>query len=212
MPGRAACVACLVGLLPLSGCIVPYAYPTLSYTPSLPIGAHADEVHVFRVNVENHLVDIMKFRVERISEVPLKDAGKIPSQVSPGMANGVAMYFIALNYDFRSTSTIRLRIYRPGFELIEVNSWDAAAPIEWTPARDLYAQRCALDGLFPAESIGPVPDDSRQRAALSFGAAEYRRLAESAAEGEEREKLERRAVRLEELADGRGNPPAGIAW
>src|SRR5438046_2056215 len=88
----------LVFLGCLSGCLVPYAYPKVSWTPSVSVGAKREEVHAFRVDVTGDIVDIGesdRFTLTRITPI---SGDHEPSQARISLEYGYYVFGIALNY------------------------------------------------------------------------------------------------------------------
>jgi hypothetical protein len=168
---------CALGLQFCSGCIIPYAYPKFAYTPALSVSAPSDEVRAFRVDYTIDDVRNPWLREQRFSEIGLGRSGKVPAQVAAKADYGAAIFGVALNHVIHNGHSISVRLYRPGFQLNEVDAWDSGGPIEWKPAQDLAAQERVLEQLFPVDQIDSDYRAPAHRNALEFGAAEYDRLA-----------------------------------
>jgi hypothetical protein len=168
-------------------------------TPLVKVGKAAEDVHVFRVDVNTKwglpaLYDEESYSLRRI----LLIAGTVPPQVKAGVDTGIIMIGVALNYHFHYHNGCHVRIYRPGFELVEFKSWQFGKPLEWKAARTLVEQEKAIDQLMakagtphnpaiPGEeqkqateipaSLRPGSFSEQHKAALLFAASEYERLA-----------------------------------
>ena len=151
MLDRHLLIAALVVCLPsLTGCVIPYAYPKLDFTRALQLDAPPGDVHVFRVDVAQAKSGIPAcYGWEQLTEIPLRDSGRVPSQIKSSVPAGAYLFMGALNYDFGISSNLALRAYCPGFELVEVKSMELTNQLAWIPAPDLAAQVGALDALFP---------------------------------------------------------------
>jgi hypothetical protein len=125
---------------------------------------------------------------------------------------------IALNYPVYTSHTVAMRLYRPGYDLVEIDSWQLPEKVAWKKAPDLAAQEKELDRLMlttdeasrPAIWLGrtlrPGSASAAHRQALLFGASEYERLAASAQSShpnpnESSRRLVEKAGTLRALAD-----------
>jgi hypothetical protein len=191
-----ACPLSLAFLSCLSGCL-PYVYPKVSWTPSVSVGTNPEEVHAFRVDVTGDVVDIGES--DRYTLARLTPTGNHePAQTRVSLEYGLYVVGIALNYPIHHGHTTLLRLYRPGYQLVEIKSWELPGKITWTPAPDLAAQEKAVDDLLNVPTIGPrlglsgnwLDKDlqgnialqpgwvsAKHREALLFAASEYDRLA-----------------------------------
>jgi len=184
-------------LLPplLSGCLVPYVYPKLEYTPPVKLSEPASEIHAFRVDCSRLHVDVGEIVSECSSEIAISAVNEAPPQIKPSVTYGFAVLGIAVNYLVQKDHTVVIRMYRPGYALVEIKPGEHLDQIVWTPALDLESQEKALDRLLPPKSDDKTQDSnswlssrrlrsgsssSAHRAALLFGASEYDRLAASA--------------------------------
>jgi hypothetical protein len=113
------------------------------------------------------------------------------------------LFTLPLPLFYHVSHRLLVRLYRPGFQLLEVTSENQGQPIIWQAAPDLQSQAEALDALFP----GPFSELSRgsqspaHREALLFGASEFDRLAAQAKDQERAEWWRERAKWLRERAD-----------
>jgi hypothetical protein len=201
---RTIVLAVLLLFVPLlSGCLVPYcAYPTLAYTPKVKLESVASEVHAFRVDITRANADVDVFSAspgyERLSEIPVTKTDEVPAQVKPSVSYGFVVIGIALNYLTHTSHSVAVRIYRPGYELVEIKSWDGMNKVTWKPAPDLEAQEKTLDALFPLKQLDPGCESAMHRSALLFGLAEYERLATLARSQDQQERLTTKASKLRE--------------
>jgi hypothetical protein len=199
-------VVCLLCLFSLSGCFIPNCvYPKLDHTPSVKFDAPANEVHAFRVDIRNLKADLDFIQgtssvYERLAEVPVSKTNEVPSQTRPSVTSGFYMIGIALNYPIHTSHSVALRLYRPGYELCEIRSWEHVNRVTWKPATGLEAQEKALDALFPQKRLEPGSQSAKHREALLFGAAEYKRLAAAVRSREQAGRLNDRAKWLRALA------------
>jgi hypothetical protein len=200
---------CFVCLLSSSGCVIPYAFPKLDYTRALQLDAPPTEVHVFRVDKTQITTPYPVNIRERLSQISAGSNGKVAAQFKPSLRSGIYMFMVALNYDFGSGKYLALRAYRPGYELVEIESLEKVEQIHWTPAKDWAAQEQAVDSLLPDphhESRGSClqqevgSSSAAHRQALLFGAAEYDRLAQIAETPDDQMRCQRKARNLRERA------------
>ncbi|HEV3261171.1 MAG TPA: hypothetical protein VG013_30240 [Gemmataceae bacterium] len=149
---RFIAVACLFS----SGCVVPYAYPHLCCVPAVGTGPRHDEVHAFRVDVTGDILDAGESDDYVLTPVALSPGGRAPVQARLALDYGYYVIGIAINYPVHHGHSTLLRLYQPGYGLVEVCAWEMPAKVEWWPAQDLEAQEKAVDGLLQAPSIsGP---------------------------------------------------------
>src|SRR5262249_37497700 len=93
-----------------------------------------------------------------------------------------------------------VRLYRPGFDLVEIKSWDAVREVAWTPAPDLAGRETALDNLFRVDQLDRDCKLPAHIECLEFGASEYERLSRDAALDSDSERLDAKARALREIA------------
>jgi hypothetical protein len=196
--------ACLLCLPCVGGCIFPYcAYPRLDYTPAVKLDTQPGEVRAFRVDITKPTADLSVFVgpvYERLSELPVTNTDEVAAQLKPSVTYGFVVIGIALNYLTHTSHSVALRLYRPGFELVEITSWERAHRVAWKPAPDLDAQEKALDALLPLGLLEAGSKAPTHRDTLNFGAAEYERLAAIAASPDHRGRLAEKASKLRERA------------
>lgn len=213
----------LAAALCLPGCL-QYVVPTVSYVPPYDLECPAGEVHVFRVNVARERYDRacnLDNDLCELAEVGPEGINKTPGQTKLGCTHGVSVWSLG---SATTSHTIAVRIYRPGYETVEINSWDPPGKLIWKPALTAAVQEMALDDLFdlgdkkPAEGtamvhreLQPGSKSPAHREALRFGAAEYAHLAgqvtgKDASQRELRDRLVEKARKLEKLADANVKP------
>jgi hypothetical protein len=206
--------AVIVLLLPvLPGCLIPYGFPKVDQTPLVRAENGTQEVHAFRVDVTRDFVDIGGTDQFTLSEVTFLPGGWVLPQTKISATYGCYVFGIVLNYPRYISHSLGLRLYRAGYELVELDSWALPSEIVWERVPDLAAQEKALDRLFLMNAeealIGakllPGSETTEHRQVLIFGASEYDRLASTpAASGPENESMRHRllskAQELRELA------------
>ena len=214
----------------IPGCLIPCAFPTISQTPPASLGDEAAEAHVFRVDITRVYADVGGIDYYTLYEVPSWPQGWVLPRTKVSATYGIFVFGIALNYPVYVSHSLAMRIYRPGYELVELDSWDLPESITWKSVLDLHSQERALDHLFltnekaeRAEAehwpligrcLSAGSASKAHRRALLFGASEYERLAacEVAAKTENKEargRLQSKAVELRKLAD-KSEPSPGL--
>jgi hypothetical protein len=219
----------------LSGCFVPVgaAWPSVAVTPPLRANAEADQVRAFRVETAQS-VGSLEFSGENeyvMREVPVAAGGWVSPQAAVACDYCWYCNFIALSYGNLKHHTVRVRLYRPGCETVEVDSWDLPHQVTWTGVADLAGEEKGVDDLMTARQdrwremmvrqdreapqgpdaerlfggLAPGSKSPEHRKALLFAAAEYQRLAKRAREDPAsqaiRPRLEQKAAWLREQAE-----------
>jgi hypothetical protein len=223
----------LLFVLPaLPGCLIPYGFPKISQTPWLSVGKDTPETHAFRVDITRGFADMGGGDHCTLSEVAVPPTGWVLPQTKISATYGVYVFGVALNYPVYISHSVALKLYRPGYRLIEINSWDPPRDVVWREAPDLASQEKELDHLFlmpEQEESGPESwtpirpylaagsESVEHRRVLLFGASEYKRLAADAATGTQgdavRCRLQSKAQKLQELADTvEPSPSFGRLW
>jgi hypothetical protein len=188
----------------------------------LSLTNEADELHAFRVDITTAFVDIGGTDYWTFREITPLSAGKLLPQTKVSATYGYYVFGIALNFPVYTSHSVAMKLYRPGYELVEIDSWEFPGEIVWRKAPDLAGQEQALNRLFlladnDGETTWPrvvrklVPGSvsPEHRRALLFGASEYERLASGAAPGTEeavRRRLQSKAKKLHQLAGKAGLP------
>jgi hypothetical protein len=118
LPAFVVCAPCICG------CMVPYcAYPALDYTPPVKIDAPSAQVRAFRVDISKPTGDMSVFRgpiYESLSEIPVTNTDEVPAQIKPSVSYGFIVNGVALNYLTHTSYSVGMRVYRPGYELVEI--------------------------------------------------------------------------------------------
>lgn len=182
----------------VAGCVpLFYAYPSISYVPTLNIGPSHDNVYVFRVDAadDESCVDFADPSHYRLRQVHVTPAGKIVGQSKVAIDSGFYWNGIVLTYTGRTSHTLRLRLYRAGYDSIDIHSWQGETPLAWKEAPELESQEKAVDALLAPtqgsfigtltgkeqgwsfEHLDPGSASREQRHVLLFAAGEFERLA-----------------------------------
>lgn len=225
---RTAWRACGLFSLLCAGCMpIGYAYPTVSYVRPSSVGACRDEVRAFRVDVANddNSFDVIEKDRYRLTPLPLHRDGSFDPQLKVAVDYGWLLACMALTYDSSTHHTVLVRLYRPGYQTIELESWRKDEPLQWTPAPTLDERERAIDDLvstwkttperlqneYAAKGFVPPRDAAvfrylapgstahEHRSALRFAAGEYEQLLSDAADAEQRSRLEEKAKALRQL-------------
>lgn len=180
-------------LLFLSGCIFPFCvYPRLDYTPRTAINAPSDEVHAFRVDAQDNVLNLLYSGqypiVEHLTRLPVTNTDEVPAQLQPSVTRGFVIIGIALNYVTYRSQWITLRLYRPGYELVVVRSWQRDNRVTWKRADDIEVQETAVDRLLPDNAVGEEAE--------RLAASEYERLAALATSPDQAKRLGEKAAKL----------------
>ena len=197
-----------------TGCFFPFAYPKWSFVPSCDLGPEVNDIHAFRVDVT---ADNGLFRSERgvytVAEITPNPNGTIPAQSRITMERG----FDILQQIGRLHDT-RVRLYRPGYQLVELHSWESPDAIEWRQATDWRDQERAIDDLLARPALTPTFARNNQERPLPpvtlgesrtfvFASAEYERLATLAPTPADAARVRDKAHRLVEVKPAAGSTP-----
>jgi len=194
-----------------TGCIIPYAYPKLSYVPGCnPTGPKTTDIHAFRVDVNADCADFSTTGEYTLTEITPRSDGSIPLQARLTVERGV--YLIGpLTSNIGRFHSTGVRLYSPGWKLIELNSGDPAAPIRWQLAENWSAREKAIDDLLHPPALhrgdldvgGPLPKLAGSTEAAKrpfvFAAAEYEQIAASVSDPAETARLRDKARLLIEI-------------
>jgi hypothetical protein len=174
-----------------SGCL-PYVYPKLDYVPSCDVGSMVTDLHAFRVDVT---ADRGLMTGERgnhiITELTSRAGGNIPPQTRLTVECGFGFFASLIDMSLGRLHATRVRLYRPGYSLIELKPWEIREKVRWEPAPDPVAQEKAIDDLLdrpvisPTSATGPQKKREHPLPTISpettrvfvFAAAEYERVA-----------------------------------
>jgi hypothetical protein len=219
-----------IGVVVLAGCMpIGYAYPTVSYIRPASVGAARDEVKAFRVDVadDDNCFDLPEKDRYVLTPLPLHRDGSFDPQTKVAVDYGWLWNCVAFIYDGSRHHTILVRLYRPGYHTIEMESWRKEGHTQWTPAPTPEEREQAIDDLVstwrtsparlqnkyasqgfvpPREPIvfrylAPGSSGHGHHTALAFAAGEYERLANEVAEKEMHARLEDKAKQLRQLAN-----------
>lgn len=193
---RARLLVCGVVAL-ASGCLLPYAYPKLDYVPGTGVGADGPVVHAFRVDATLDQIDIGEQGTFKLRAIGPLEKGRLPGQFGASLERGYYVAGGAINYNVGRRHDTRVRLYREGYELVEIPAWGWPGSIVWTRATDLAAQEKAVDDLVRppkgAERMKTVTQHSDEEPAAHFVKWEYNRLAALATNKADADRLKGKA-------------------
>jgi hypothetical protein len=210
---RATAAVCLV----TAGCL-PYAYPKLSYIPGGDLGPKADDAHAFRVDVvanrtANPALMPCDAHEYTLAEITPRPDGSIPPQARVTVDRGFLLPTTGFAVNPGRVHETRVRLYRPGYQLVELGSWDSTSRIEWRPALDWKAQEQAITDLLACPQLTPTfsgsalrnrlppqPTSPEETRALVFAAGECERVAALAPTPADAARLKKKAQDLREAA------------
>ena len=198
---KLARITAALGYLLCAGCLGGYVYPSATYIPRVPVGkSSSDEIHAFRFDIIDYSgsIDLASNDEYLMRELPLSVHGDVSPQFTVGLGRGWWGVYHTLGYAQRRHPTIRVRLYRPGFETVQISPWQWRSKVEWKPAPTLDAQEKAVDDLISTVETNDLyklnpavwnkqrvdynlvpPETPAQREALLFVASEYDRLADA---------------------------------
>lgn len=211
----------------LSACLY-VAYPSVSYAPGVKLEETPEEVHCFRVETEVDDQGLFYNPAfpgsgESVTEIPVSVHGKVNGQLRITVDHG----WIRL---FDSTvvhHSVRLRLIRPGYEMVEIQSWEFVDHINWKKLDSPQKQEKELDKVLSLKAdeylwlvestaskselvnlrdLKPLTKSNGGKKALISLAGCYERLAREYPIGAENDeeivsRLEDKALRLRLLAE-----------
>jgi hypothetical protein len=194
--------------------MIPYAYPTVSVVSSVELGDAADRVTAFRADSVQEWTDKGAQERYRFTRLPVLPDGSVAPQTRLSGTYGYYALGIVANYPVYSSHSVALRLYRPGYELVEIESWETPDHVTWKQAPDPAEQERVLDSLFLTTDktayedrwpvfyrrLEPGSVSAAHREALLFGAGEYERLATVTPSEAVRQRLTEKAGALRTLA------------
>jgi hypothetical protein len=184
----------LVGFLLLSstaGCMpVPYVFPHVTYVPPLDLGRDKDQVCVFRVDTHrSQLFDGSPGCSEdryTVDFLPKNQAGGTDTQFVCHWDSGCCLGLLGTQAYWEWSS---VRLYRPGYQTIEISGVNLSTDVTWLKAMDLAAQETAVDKVWSCPEMPwqgelqwlnsfPTQKFLISPTARGFLASEYERLAQ----------------------------------
>jgi hypothetical protein len=215
-----------------TGCLGGYAYPEFSYVLPVQLPERGDGIRAFRVDVVQ-VMDSIYHADDKcvLRPIAISPTGSVAGQakVSLETAWGVLM-LIPTEWNHHCWHAMRVRLYRPGYQTVEIEPWQSVDQVRWQAAADWQSQEKAVDDLIgschfdccilpsgPVEEMIASPPTVNwlshlacgstvegQRQSLRFAADEYERIAVLAANADSQQgqiQLLDSARRLRELAD-----------
>ena len=185
----------MLALSGVSGCIpLFYAYPAVSYVPAVNVGRTQEKTYAFRVDIADRKGGSGDAHTETgcylLRQLHVAKSGYVAGQAKVELDSGFYWNCFIKCFKDRTNHTVRLRFYRPGYNLVEVHSWQTEADLSWREVPEMEGREKALDALLgPSERGGekgtnwgfdrlaPGSASIDHRCALLFAASEYERVA-----------------------------------
>jgi hypothetical protein len=203
VPMRRAPWIVLVALLGgVAGCVpLFYAYPAVSFVPAVNVGKTHEKTYAFRVDIADHRSGKEgKTGHYVLRQLHVAKSGFVAGQANLALDSGYYWNCFVKCFSEQTNHTIRLRFYRPGYHLVEVQSWQTDGGLVWHEAPTPEARERTLDRLLgPADRSAQAHREASEpeqtwgfdrlaagsaspehRCALLFAAAEYERLSATA--------------------------------
>jgi hypothetical protein len=205
-----------------SGCfVIPVSYPKWSFLPGFENSSELSGCRVFRMDSSvTHTENHGDFGEYTLTEVLPDSDGGIPARTRFSLDKKYIVVGLVEGFHLVGEAhRMLLRLYRPGYELVELESWQTIDQVQWRPAKDWASQEKAIDGLLngpPPTYAGerslwnyqdktfhhlPKLADSAAQAArpFFFAATEYERVATLAPTPEDSARLRDKSRRLVEV-------------
>ena len=179
-------VAALASLSLTAGCTgIPavYAYPKIAHFPATDLNAGGAEVQAFLVKTtcpwRQPLPGPENLPRHEVTRLPVSTDSHTVSHTSVSV-EAFAGTLGPLCYGSGLEHESKIVLYRPGYDLVVIQSWERRKTIDWKPAVSIAAQERAVDDLVSAAPFSPA-----QRRENSFVADEYERLAGMSEDGDQ---------------------------
>lgn len=148
---------CLVAVLPLlcCGCLLPYAYPSVSHLPPVEVNAPGRTHTAFRVDVsERHGRMIGGHVSPTLAFGSNDDEATTPRAASVHVNRGVILFplFHLGTRDYRCT-----KLYRRGYRTVVLEPWTETARVEWVECANAEEQFQAVRDLLFATPWHSAP-------------------------------------------------------
>jgi hypothetical protein len=204
-------------------------YPAVSVIPPPAFHEATSETHAFRVEHFNDGSGTWILKGWNASLCELLPGEQYFPQVGLYLDSKYFGGTYTLGMEIDSSHQLAVRLYRPGWQTVELHSWEMLPTVTWVKAESLREQEMALDTLMSIstsnaqgyEPISPTPEEAAEmkvrlfleagstsaahRSALLFGASEYDRLATLARRDPVDQAIQARLLKkaqmLRELAD-----------
>ena len=150
-----ACLAGLLGPCMFGGCApLIYAYPKLHHFAVRDVNAPAGDVHAFRRKTSRSGFDVLETQDVSLAPVRLADDAHKVSHTEVTLKSYVGIVS-ALSHGWWTDHSIALRLYRPGYHLVEIEPGQEVEYVLWTPAPTLAEQERAVDILLSLDRPPP---------------------------------------------------------
>jgi hypothetical protein len=133
----------------LAGCFpLLYAYPSLSFVPPIDAGPVTDKVYAFRVDItdERNGAEFPDRDRYLFREIPVSETARVPLQAKLDVDRGW-VFFGPQKYSAHTRHAILVRLYRPGYQTVEVARPGDAKRICWVEAKEVRNRETAVDEL-----------------------------------------------------------------
>ena len=179
----------------LSGCI-PYVLPDVAVVGGPATAGQPPDCRAFRVDATIDRADLDESITDfSLEEVAPSGASRLLPHGRVTFDYGYYVFGVAVNFPVDRVHVTRLRLYRPGYELVELDSWQPVRDVRWSAAATPVAQEKAIDDLLrpltlngmakwqvegrhdPLGSLPPGSKSAAYRDVLLLAAAEYERVA-----------------------------------
>jgi len=178
-----------------AGCLVPFCIgPSVGYVPSARVDADTESVHAFRVVTSesskfSNYGGVYCKESRQLTPIALATSGETKEQWHVSCMHAeFASLLLFWGIDWHR-ETVSVRLYRRGYDIVELKAWEFGRHVEWHRAETLAEQAKAIDDLVDGGSVPCHPWDSNKsvlnpganedghRLSLLFAADEYARLA-----------------------------------
>jgi hypothetical protein len=202
----------------LSGCFpLLYAYPSISFVPSIDPGPVPDKVYAFRVDVTDerngNLAENDRYVLR---ELALGSSNRVPMQAKIDVDRG---WFLVSDRSQHAHTrhAVMVRLYRPGWDTIEIHAPDDAHHVRWFEAGNPGRREEAVDALLSTwetdvEKMRELSSASvlqQQALPTPIDVLHFRNLAPGSASGEHCRALLFAAGEYERIAAGLGQDEPG---
>jgi hypothetical protein len=178
--------------------------------PAVPLGPAPQEVRAFRVDVSDDAFGVMDVEEHDryvMTEMTARFGDWLCPQGKVAVDYGWEMIGV-LSYGQHTHHTVLVRLYRPGYKTVEVESWQLPPYADWQKAASPADQERAVDDLLSTYERDDLVTWSRRREASSRGEiaapprdpSVFRNLAPGSAGRGHREALLFAAAEYERLA------------
>jgi hypothetical protein len=152
----------------LSGCFpLLYAYPSLSFVPPFQAGPVDEKIYAFRVDItdERNGAEFPDQDRYVVREIPVSETARVPLQAKLDLDRGWVFYG-RQKYSAHTHHAVIVRLYRPGYQTVEIAMPGDAKKVCWVEEPDPLAREKAVDDLLSTwrtDSSGQAEHDRKFR-------------------------------------------------